>query len=277
MDIKDEILLKLKNALNSKDSYIKYLQKLLIEHDVDYLDFLLFANHIESNYLKNNNDETSSDELPTHNNQPQKHAYHQNRSLESETSANQTPHHPIEQIKSHSQSFSSQPNQFHQRIFLPKITSELINRFVSYFHGREDVYANRAGKINPKTGKYGYYPKCANFFKQGLCLKTLKGNNNSSLGLYSQTHHYAADVPAIPPSSFLSCDDNYDSNFSESFSERSQDMNQLNKNKTSKDNSQKFSCAQCRFRKFVPLSSKAVYEHFLGMKINCSDVIWVVS
>ncbi|SFS81362.1 hypothetical protein SAMN02910357_01984 [Succinivibrio dextrinosolvens] len=99
MDIKDEILLKLKNALNSKDNYIKYLQKLLREHDVDYQDFQLTDKPIGSNYSKNNNDETSSDEYPSHNSQPQNQVYHQNRVIDSEPSANPTSHHPIEQDK----------------------------------------------------------------------------------------------------------------------------------------------------------------------------------
>lgn len=49
------------------------------------------------------------------------------------------------------------------------ITELHIRFFYSYFRGRADVYAKRSGKPNPKTGKFVYYPQCANFWKDGLC------------------------------------------------------------------------------------------------------------
>lgn len=49
------------------------------------------------------------------------------------------------------------------------ITELHIRFFYSYFRGRADVYAKRSGKPNPKTGKFVYYPQCANFWKEGLC------------------------------------------------------------------------------------------------------------
>lgn len=49
------------------------------------------------------------------------------------------------------------------------ITELHVRFFYSYFRGRADVYAKRSGKPNPKTGKFVYYPQCANFWKEGLC------------------------------------------------------------------------------------------------------------
>ncbi|SFK21223.1 TOTE conflict system archaeo-eukaryotic primase domain-containing protein [Succinivibrio dextrinosolvens] len=276
MDIKDEILLRLQNTLNSKDSYITYLQKLLREHDVDYQDFQLFDNPVDLELLKHNSDVASSKSSkfpPSSNSQSQNLACNQNKNICSEASSVSPSANSKEQIRVQPQSFSERQLHSHQRIYLPQITSEHINRFISYFHGREDVYANRAGKKNPKTGKYGYYPKCANFFKQGICLKTLKGDNNSNFKIPSQANLHAADLSSAQAPSSITFDDNYDTNSSYSFSERPQDLKHLNM--ALKDKSQKFSCAQCQFRKYVPLSPKAVYEHFLGMKINCSDVIGI--
>lgn len=226
--------------------------------------------------LKQNNDVASSRSSkfpPSSNSLLQNQACNQNKNIGSEASSFSPSANLKEQIRVQPQSSSEWQPHSHQRIYLPKITSEHINRFISYFHGREDVYANRSGKKNPKTGKYGYYPKCANFFKQGICLKTLKGDNNSNFKIPSQANLHAADLSSIQAPSSITFDDNYDTDSSYSFSERSQDLKHLNK--ALKDKSQKFSCAQCQFRKFVPLSPKAVYEHFLGMKINCSDVIGI--
>ena len=51
------------------------------------------------------------------------------------------------------------------------ITKELIQFYYSMFKGRKDVYSLRSGKPNAKTGKYGYYTQCENFWKYGLCGK----------------------------------------------------------------------------------------------------------
>lgn len=50
-----------------------------------------------------------------------------------------------------------------------KITEVHVRFFYSMFRGRSDVYAKRSGKPNSKTGKAGYYPQCANFWKDGYC------------------------------------------------------------------------------------------------------------
>ncbi len=55
------------------------------------------------------------------------------------------------------------------------ITDKHIEVFRSFFKGRDDVYAKRAGKKN-KSGKYPYYTQCCHFWKKG-CLKLEGGGN----------------------------------------------------------------------------------------------------
>lgn len=57
------------------------------------------------------------------------------------------------------------------RIKKVTITPDHANAFYSFFKGRQDVYGLRSGKPNKKTGKYGYYTQCANFWKEGVCPK----------------------------------------------------------------------------------------------------------
>ena len=49
--------------------------------------------------------------------------------------------------------------------FPAAITTQMVNRFFSYFWGRQDVYAKRF--IKRDTGAAGYYPQCANFWRYG--------------------------------------------------------------------------------------------------------------
>ena len=281
MDIKDEILLRLQRSIKAKDSYIDYLQRLLKTHNIvfDGINSItpkqeqahsseLTGNELcknasakdqidsqSSEYLTNSQIGLSSEAAVTEQSQssecgsqnllrkttnPYNSGDH-NKTVYSSTINSSSPHRePPSELNSlqsqlqgkNSDSSNSNVNSvastvtdsvsdiIHQRVYLPRITSDILNRFFSYFHGREDVYANRAGKANPKTGKYGYYPKCLNFYKQGKCLKTLKGTY---------------------------------------------DKGQL----------AKLSCSNCKYRQFVPLSPKAVYEHLMGMKTNCSDVIGI--
>ena len=56
------------------------------------------------------------------------------------------------------------------------LTKEKVLFFYSMFKGRKDVYSLRSGKPSAKTGKYGYYPQCANIWNYSLCGKvTNKG------------------------------------------------------------------------------------------------------
>ncbi len=58
-------------------------------------------------------------------------------------------------------------------------TIEFARQFIRYFHGRNDVYANRYE--NKKNGKKGYYPQCKNKFKPGLCPKSESKNVNCAI------------------------------------------------------------------------------------------------
>ena len=276
MDIKDEILLRLQRSIKAKDSYIDYLQRLLKTHNIvfDGINSItpkqeqahsseLTGNELYKNasakdqidshsseYLTNSQIGLSSEAAVTEQSQssecgsqnllgkttnPYNSGDHNNTvyssTINSSSSHIELPS-ELNSLQSqlqgkNSDSSNSNVNSvaltvtdsvsdiIHQRVYLPRITSDILNRFFSYFHGREDVYANRAGKANPKTGKYGYYPKCQNFYKQGICLKTLK------------------EQPS------------------------------------------KLSCSNCRYRQFIPISPKALYEHLMGMKSNCSDVIGI--
>lgn len=56
----------------------------------------------------------------------------------------------------------------------PAIKEEILTKdkvlfFYSMFKGRKDVYSLRSGKPSKKTGKYGYYPQCANIWNYSLC------------------------------------------------------------------------------------------------------------
>jgi len=64
---------------------------------------------------------------------------------------------------------SFDPNQGSRIIFPEKITRNHARLFFSYFWGRTDVYSKRSQ--NKTTGKAGYYPQCANFWKRGICPK----------------------------------------------------------------------------------------------------------
>ena len=133
MDIKDEILLRLSNTLNSKDSYITYLQKLLREHDIDYQDFQLFDNPVDLELLKQKKDVASSksSKFPLSSNSLlQNQACIQNKNIGSEASSVSPSANLKEQIRVQPQSSSERQLHSHQRIYLPKITSEHINRFI---------------------------------------------------------------------------------------------------------------------------------------------------
>lgn len=60
-------------------------------------------------------------------------------------------------------------SNFKHRIKHEEITTELVQLFFSYFSGRKDVFAKRSGKPNPRTGKFGYFTQCQNFWKPGIC------------------------------------------------------------------------------------------------------------
>lgn len=51
------------------------------------------------------------------------------------------------------------------------ITSKHANYFYSFFESRTDVYSKRSSKLNPKTGKTGYYTQYCNYWKKGVCPK----------------------------------------------------------------------------------------------------------
>ena len=63
-----------------------------------------------------------------------------------------------------------------------ELNEKLANAFFSYFWGRKDVYALRYE--NNKTGRIGYYPQCANFYRQGIChrIENSKYNCQQCLG-----------------------------------------------------------------------------------------------
>ncbi len=62
------------------------------------------------------------------------------------------------------------------KIHLPfYVNDQYLDLFLDYFHGRDDVYAKRAGKPHPKTQKCGYYPCCVNY-NSTLCQKRLKND-----------------------------------------------------------------------------------------------------
>lgn len=56
-------------------------------------------------------------------------------------------------------------------IISERLTQEHARFFYSMFRGRKDVFSKRGGKVNPKTGKAGYYTQCWNFWKEGVCPK----------------------------------------------------------------------------------------------------------
>jgi superfamily II DNA or RNA helicase len=49
-----------------------------------------------------------------------------------------------------------------------RITPDMARLFYSYFQGRKDVFSRRAPM---KNGRFGYFPACFNFWKQGICPK----------------------------------------------------------------------------------------------------------
>ena len=51
------------------------------------------------------------------------------------------------------------------------LTKDKVRFFYSMFQGRKDVYSLRSGRPSKKTGKYGYYPQCANIWDYSLCGK----------------------------------------------------------------------------------------------------------
>lgn len=55
------------------------------------------------------------------------------------------------------------------RIFPVRITEKHARILFHFFKGRQDVYSLRSGKPSKKTGKFGYYPKCDNFWVSGIC------------------------------------------------------------------------------------------------------------
>lgn len=57
------------------------------------------------------------------------------------------------------------------RIRQEPIDRKHVQVFFTYFRGRTDAYELRSGKPSAKTGKYGYYYQCENFWKAGLCPK----------------------------------------------------------------------------------------------------------
>ena len=50
-----------------------------------------------------------------------------------------------------------------------EITDDMVKSFLSFFHGRADVFARRSVKKN--TGEVGYYPQCVNFWTDGCARK----------------------------------------------------------------------------------------------------------
>ena len=50
-----------------------------------------------------------------------------------------------------------------------EITDDMAKKFLSFFHGRTDVFARRSVKKN--TGEAGYYPQCVNFWTDGCARK----------------------------------------------------------------------------------------------------------
>ena len=64
------------------------------------------------------------------------------------------------------------------RILIDDVTSELANRFFSYFWGRMDVYSQR---VVSKSGKVGYYPQCNNFWRDG-CLRKYSNSKDKKRG-----------------------------------------------------------------------------------------------
>lgn len=57
------------------------------------------------------------------------------------------------------------PDQGTRIIFPDVITTQMANRFFSYFWGRQDVYAKRS--IKKETGTASYYRQCANLWRVG--------------------------------------------------------------------------------------------------------------
>jgi len=70
---------------------------------------------------------------------------------------------PVDQIEAPS------PTMLAPAYSPPTSNKEKVTLFRSLFHGREDVFPRRW--YNPKTGKSGYSPACANEWKYGLCEK----------------------------------------------------------------------------------------------------------
>jgi len=64
--------------------------------------------------------------------------------------------------------------------FTPTSNPQKIALFRSLFRGREDVFARRWQ--NPKTGRSGYSPACANEWKQGACPKGKGAARRSTCG-----------------------------------------------------------------------------------------------
>lgn len=57
------------------------------------------------------------------------------------------------------------PDQGSRIVFPDAITTQMANRFFSYFWGRQDVFAKRS--VKKDTGTAGYYRQCANLWRYG--------------------------------------------------------------------------------------------------------------
>ena len=62
----------------------------------------------------------------------------------------------------------------------PTSNAQKIALFRSLFRGREDVFARRWQ--NPKTGRSGYSPACANEWKHGVCGKGIGAGRRATCG-----------------------------------------------------------------------------------------------
>ena len=69
------------------------------------------------------------------------------------------------------------------------ITSDRARPFYSYFQGRKDVFSRRAPM---KSGRFGYFPACYNFWKHGVCPKA------SGQKIRCQDCRYKKYIPLSP-------------------------------------------------------------------------------
>ncbi|HAR80139.1 MAG TPA: hypothetical protein DCR21_04835 [Succinivibrionaceae bacterium] len=260
MDEKDEALFKLQGKIFFQESYIGYLQHLLQKQGLEFEDYEKYSRSIQNtnefhNEISNahintnlkNSDNINSQESISNKSREISDNNEQASHLELNSSKNVlVPEaNDLENFHTSENLYNTaerQPNTVYsssRRVFLPKITSALCDRFRSYFHGRDDVYANRAGKCNPKTGKYAYYPQCYNFFKAEICLKAIKYNN-------------------------------YQHGNEGSFGNNTKDIHS-----TTLKNQSRFQCSECKYKSYKPLTNKALTAHMLGFKDNCSDVVGI--